>query len=415
MPARRIELALAVVVAAAAAILLLRPGEEEPESPPVAAPPAAGAFADSIGVNVHLTYDNTPYADFDRVLASLRELGVRHVRDGLVPSRPDQYERLDRLASAGIRSTLIMGAPNATRVSDLVATLKGPLLRAAEAVEGPNEYDLSGDPRWADALRGYQRELYAAVRREPALRDLPVYGPTVVKPENRSAVRDLREALDAANLHPYPAGQAPEPAVDREITAARELAGRKPVVATETGYHNALNAREGQPPVDEATAADYLPRLFLTAFARGIRRTYWYELVDAFPDDARGTADANFGLLRHDFAPKPAFVALANLLRLAGDPGAPEAPRRPLDLSIAAPRGGVRRLVLQKGDGAYLLALWSERPLDVRVRLPRAAREVALHRPSRSAHPSRQLRDVDVVRVPLGSDATIVEIRFDEA
>jgi hypothetical protein len=412
----RTGLALAAVVAAAAAALvLLRAGEEEPQSPPVAAPPAAGDFADSVGVNVHLTYDNTPYADFDRVLASLRELGVRHVRDGLVPGRPDQYERLDRLAGAGIRSTLILGAPNATRVADLVATLKGPLSRAVEAVEGPNEYDLSGDPRWADALRGYQRELYTAVKREPTLRDLPVYGPTVVKPENRSVVHDLGEALDAANLHPYPAGQAPEPAVDREIAVARDLAGRKPVVATETGYHNALNAGQGQPPVDEATAADYLPRLFLTAFARGIRRTYWYELVDAFPDEGRSNADANFGLLRHNFAPKPAFAALANLMRLVGDPGAPRAPGRPLDVSIAAPRGGVRRLLLQKGDGAYLLALWSERPLEVRVRLPRVAREVALHRPSRSAHPTQRLREVDRVRVPLASDATIVELKFDEA
>jgi hypothetical protein len=389
------------------------------------APQRAAAFADSVGVNIHLTYDGTPYADFQRVLASLRALEVRHVRDGLVPHRPDQYDRLNRLAAAGIRSTLIMGAPNLTRAGDQVETLKAELSRAVEAIEGPNEYDLSGDPQWADALRGYQRELFSAVNDEPQLDDLPVYGPTIVMPGNRAVSVDVRGALDVANIHPYAAGGPPEPAVSQGVADADWVIGNIPVVATETGYHNALHATQGQPPVDELTAADYLPRLFLSAFDDGIRRTYWYELVDLAEDPARTSADSNFGLLRHDFSPKPAFAALTNLMRLVRGGGGDD-PSRRLRLSISAPPDRVRRLLLQKRDGVYLLALWrpvalfdpaarrriDEPPVDVRVELPRHAGRLAVYRPSRSAQPVRRLPGVDRVTVPVAGDAVIVELSF---
>jgi hypothetical protein len=421
---------LAVAVAVTTIVVLVQTGGPSagggtPAARPGVAPPMARELADSVGVNVHLTYDDTPYADFERVRSALRELGVRHVRDGLVPQRPDQYARLHRLAQAGIRSTLIMGAPRLTRVADQVHTLRTQLSRAVEAVEGPNEYDISGDAEWADALRGYQRELYAAINDDPGLRSLPVYGPTVVLPENRGVLDELRRSFDVANLHPYPAGGPPEAVLGSEVSKASPL--DKPLVATETGYHNAVAATEGQPPVEEAVAADYLPRLLLTAFADGIERTFWYELLDTYPDAARTTADANWGLLRNDFTPKPAFAALANLMRLTGDDSGGDAARRPLDVSVTASSRDVGRLLLQKGDGVYLIALWrdvplenegarralEERPLQTEVSLPRRAVEVAVHRPSRSAEPVRRLTAVDRVSVPLAGDAVVLELTFE--
>lgn len=385
-------------------------------------PPTTGEFADSIGVNVHLTYDNTPYGDFERVLASLRELGVRHVRDGLVPLRPDQYERFNRLADAGIRASLIMGAPNQTQVADLVATLKAEVRRAVEAVEGPNEYDLSGDPGWADALRSYQHELYAAVKGDAALRQLPVYAPTIVMPPNRELLRELGGAFDVANLHPYPAGGPPEPIMRQEIADNGQIVQKPSIVSTETGYHNAINATEGQPPVDEVTVGDYLPRLLLSAFAEGIERTYWYELVDIYADEPRTAPDANFGLLRADYSPKPAFTALANLMGLMNHRGR-EIPARPLEFSLSEPVG---RLLLQKAEGVYLLALWREGQLfdtvarraleqpaaTVRVALSRPAAAVDMYRPSRSDRPVEQLQQTDTVSVPLAGDAVILELRI---
>jgi hypothetical protein len=424
---------VAAIGAVAAAILVLDDletgssdaGAPAPAPAPGTRPEAVMArdFADSIGLNVHLTYTGTPYSDFDRVLASLRELGVRHVRDGLVPRRPDQYERLRRLAGAGIHSTLIMGAPNATRVSDQVSTLKSRVPRGVEAVEGPNEYDVSGEPDWADALRRYQRQLYTSVKNDADLRHLDVFGPTVVSHGNLDVIGDVRGALDTANIHPYPGSGPPEPALDRGADAAARSTGKRGLVATETGYHNAQGNHHDHPGVSEAIAADYLPRLFLSAYADGIRRTYWYELVDVSDDPRK--PESNFGLLRHDFTPKPAFTALRNLMRLVEVDDGRSAPAQPLDLSISEPPRRVRRLLLRRGDGVVLLALWREdrlsggarralddRPMTVRVRLPRRAAEAAVYRPSRSSRPERRLRDVAEVDVPVAGDAVIVELRL---
>jgi hypothetical protein len=422
---------LAIGATAAAILVLpnLGTGSSDAGGPASGTRPEAVAerdFVDSIGLNVHMSYTGTPNTDFERVLASLRELGVGHVRDGLVPGRPDQYDRLRRLAGAGIQSTLIMGAPNATRVSDQINTLKRQVPRGVEALEGPNEYDVSGEPDWADALRRYQRELYTSVKADADLRKLEVFGPSMASPANLDVVGDLRGASDAANIHPYPGGGPPEPDLDREAHAAARSTGKR-VVATETGYHNAQGDNRDHPGVSEAIAADYLPRVFLSAYAAGIRRTYWYELVD-LTDDPR-KLESNFGLLRHDFTPKPAFTALRNLVRLLKvGGGGTSAPAQPLDVSISDPPQKVRRLLLRRDDGVYLLALWREdrlsggarraldaRPMTVRVRLSRRAAEASIYRPSRAEAPERRLRDVAEIPVPLAGDAVVVQLRLPSA
>lgn len=418
---------VAVALAAIALATVLRsPDRAGDAGPTPRAPPTAASFAESVGVNVHLSYTGTPYEDVERVVAALHELGVRHVRDGLVPQRPDQYDRLNRLAEAGIRADLILGAPNVARPSEQIATLKANLAGAVEAVEGPNEYDLSGSPQWADALVSYQRELFTGVNADPRLDSLPVLGPTIVMPANRGVLADVRTALDVANIHPYAGGGPPEPAIEQGIADARQTSGDVPLVASETGYHNAIHATEGQPPVDELTAADYLPRLLLSAFDGGIRRTYWYELVDVAADPAATNADSNFGLLRSDFSPKPAFAALANLMRLAR--GGDASPGRPLELSVSEPPDEVRRLLLQKRKDVYLLILWrpltlfdtgsrrriDERSVDVSVAFARRAAAVTVHRPSRSPSPIGRMRGVDRINVPVGGDVVILELSLSD-
>src|SRR5262245_3506764 len=70
---------------------------------------AADKFGDSRGVNVHLHYDGTLYADnFELIESRLLELGVRHVRDGMVDTTwQDYYERHMTLGRSGIKGTFI--------------------------------------------------------------------------------------------------------------------------------------------------------------------------------------------------------------------------------------------------------------------------------------------------------------------
>jgi hypothetical protein len=78
----------------------------------VAAPSApqmarsAYSFVDSVGVNTHLRYYDTAYGNYSLIKQRLQELGVRHIRDG--GSDPTWIQRVNDLASSGIRSTIVL-------------------------------------------------------------------------------------------------------------------------------------------------------------------------------------------------------------------------------------------------------------------------------------------------------------------
>jgi hypothetical protein len=416
-------LLLLAIAALAFAALVLRKQDEAPRGLQEFTPAPAAAFADSVGVNVHMSYAESAYAD-PRIAERVREVGVRHVRDGLELGRPDQWARLLELARVGARSTLILGDPREGDIPALLATLRNDVRPAVEAVEGPNEYDASGDPRWAEALRRYQRELAASLERDPALRGLPLLGPSFVERDSRMELGDLSGALDLGNLHPYPGGSAPESGLPSEVGLARVVAAAKPLVATETGYHNALEATYGQPPVTEEVAADYLPRLYFSHFAAGIRRTFWYELVDEYTNPERDDAEQHFGLLRRDLSRKPAFSALANLNRIVRDQGEAEAQLEPLAMRVTAEEE-VRRVLLQRRDGTYLLALWRPvelervpengsadvRAVPVSVELTGPPERARIYRPSRSARPQPMRTGDGSLRLRLDGELAILELQ----
>jgi hypothetical protein len=206
-------------------------------------------------------------------------------------------------------------------------------------------------------VRDYQGRLAAAVARTPAPAGLSVVGPSCGRASSREQLGDLSDRLDLGNLHPYPGGEPPERNLAGEIADARANSGRAPVVASETGYHDALASRDGHPPGSEQAAAVYLPRLFLSYFSAGVRRTFAYGPLDERVDPARSDLQANFGLLREDLSPKPSFMALRNLialLRPAGD--RPESPPPPPDFTVSD-AGGQYLLLLDLGDGSFALVL----------------------------------------------------------
>jgi hypothetical protein len=342
---------------AAVAVLAAIPS---PASAATEAAKTAGSFVESIGVNVHTGFDDTPYGqNFPVVEQRLAELGVRHVRDGLLPSRPDQYERLNALAGAGIESDLILGNPDegAAGLEELVSTLKTNLQGSVDAVEGPNEFDTQGGPEWAPRLADYQQRLYDAVKSDPAFAALPVIGPSVVQRHDEEALGDISSRLDYGNIHPYPNGGAPEGNLGTYLERAALNAGSKPVMATESGYDTALNSTGELQPVSEEAMATYMPRLFLEYFGRGIARTYAYELLDEWPDPGLGEPQSNFGLLHNDLSPKPAFTALRNTIAILSDPG-PEFTPESIDYALGGDTAELHQVLLQKRDGSFYLALW---------------------------------------------------------
>jgi hypothetical protein len=325
---------------------------------------SAATFRDSVGVNAGNTWLDTNYGDWDRVNATLRELGVRHIRATLVITDNWGWNRyvyglLQKSARAGIRFNLLVPfgcAPDGTMDPCLQALKTRVPLDSVESVEWPNEHDISGDPNWVSALSAWGRELYTKMKADAALQRIKVLGPSLVHPRSRSALGDQSAFLDRGNLHPYTGATSPRP---DHMASERQLASLvsrdKPLVATEAGFHTSFAVPNGgHPPANERTAAVYTVRTALEHYISGIERTYIFQLLDW--RNAPTDPDSNFGLLRHDWSPKPAFTALKNLLTMAGTTGPGNVSRLPY--SLDGDTSDVRRLVLQKGDGSHLLILW---------------------------------------------------------
>ena len=370
---------------------------------PLVTPQSGASFVDSVGVNVHMSYYSTAYDNWQEVRDKLVELGVHHVRDGACVGCTPQRSRLLALASAGIGVDFIMRQPGSPdSAADLVNLLAGPMRPAVDTIEGPNEYDHSGDPSWAPNLLAYQQQIYSLTRANQALAGVPVVGPSLVSSRSYTTLGDLDGMLDTGNIHPYAGGGLPTGTLTSNLNLAGVTAPGRPVMATEAGYHDALSASSGQPPVSEQAAADYIPRLVLDMFRAGVARTYLYELVDERADPALTNAEYHFGLLRNDFSEKPAFQALAALLHLAAPQGG--FALAPLELRVDGAPADARQLLLQTGPRSYALVLWR----DVKVWDPAKRQPLSVSPASLTVELGREVSGVSVRN--LGDSGSSLEL-----
>lgn len=404
-----------LIVWSALILLVIEGATRTIAATPTAPTPNAGSadrFVNSICVATHWGYPDTPYGQrYGEVKQKLIESGIRNVRDGLFADRAQD------LGKNGIRMTAIVDVPNYANgneqtIQSIVNQIQGANAVGAriDAIEGPNEADLfwdasrfnkryKGQP-FPNGLIAFQKDLYAAVKRNPATRNIKVIGPSLggtydpgAGRPNPLATGGLSSAIDWGNFHPYPGSNPfnlpfdynttqkyywnsnfPSISIDEHpylFEIAQTPFKPKPMVATETGYSTFNNG------VSEKVHAKYMPRLFLEFFRKGIPRTCSYEFVDEFADPGRANREANFGLLRHDLTAKPAYTALKNLIQLLKDPGTNFTPGklnyelvvRPVQ-NYREPKSGiianydrtqyVHHLLLQKRDRTFYLALWHE-------------------------------------------------------
>lgn len=357
---------------------------------------SADAFVQSIGINTHISYFRTTYGTgwSTIIRPRLLALGVRHVRDqGTVTSSDGWmstvYGRMRELSDSGVKFNLILRLADGSADYASTAHLSRLLSytgNAVESFEGLNEHDASGHANWVTELRTFQQAAYRYLKSDSRSAGLPVYGPAMAQAIGFSYVGDLSSALDGGAIHPYPGGQRPLNAVATHVTYGRKISGAKPMMATESGYHNALAWTGAHPGVSEAAMGRYAPRLALDYFNAGILRSYQYELID----EGTSTSDREmaFGLLRSDGTPKPAYTSLKNLITLLADPG-PAFATSSLSWELSGDTTNVRRLLLQKRNGHFFLVLWHDAfsfNLTTKVTNPPSAKKVTLRlavRPAR--------------------------------
>jgi hypothetical protein len=355
--------ALALLFAATAACQPARGACETPVS--------ADSIADSVGVNIHLHYDNTVYGNFPLIQSLLTDLGVRHTRDGLIDTPWQQYyQRHIALGRLGIKC-LFITSPNQS--SELLKSWPGRVPGAFEGYEAPNEYDLSRDPAWALTLKAFVARLYSAVKGDPTTSKFPVVGPSLTQTASYGQVAGLEQYFDLSNLHNYFGGRNPGTpgwgdggygSIAFNINNSRTAWPAKPIWTTETGYITDTSNAQGIPELVEGR---YVPRMIFEQTMHGITRTYVYELIDqgrAIAGDA-----GYFGLARTDGSHKPAFTALKNLIATLADPGPQMLPQN-LQFALVGASSNVHHLLMAKRDGSYYLAFWlEEQGYDVNKRV----------------------------------------------
>ncbi len=389
----------------------------------------ADSVVESIGVNTHLGYNDTPYNNFSMVRQRLKELGIRYIRDGISLNRSDVYSRLRTLAGDGIGLNAIAGDPlrrwNFGTIDQQLDMIQKELSSSVVSIEGPNEYDLQGDPNWAPVLRDYTRDLWNGVKARPKLASLPVLGPSIVLRENMAKVGDLSAWTDYGNTHTYLSGDIPErdSIWNGELAAAAKNSGSSPVQTTETGYHNGVKGTEGHQPCSEKAAGIYMPRLFLENFRRGIVRSFSYEFMDQRPDASKTDIEAAFGLLRNDFSKKPAALATERLIGLLADKGSRFTPAS-LSYGLSGAPSTTQQLLLQKRDGSFYLVLWNRvsvwntanrsdvDPADVAVtvNLNEPIASAAVYEPNVAADPIATSANPTSLKVNLSERVTVVKL-----
>ncbi len=324
-------------------------------------------FVDSIGVGLHMTYTDTNYyTQWPEVVADLQLLGVRHVRDGFYnfPAGTPYISMHQQLAAAGIKTNYVMPIDNSTTPT-LVASI-AKKVGDMEAVEGPNECDLAGDCGTTPAEGMANMVAFMpTVHASGAAAGVPVYAASLAQYPSFSDVGNLSSEMTDNNLHVYNNGRNPGTpgwfCTDAKgngcwslpfwLDTANVDAPGKPVVMTETGYVMVPNPQQYQIP--ESTGASYIPRTLLLTYMHGIKRTYLYELLDEVSSPGYGLMDSNMN-------PKPAFVAVQNLIANLWDKGPSFTPGK-LAYSLTGGDSTLKQILFQKRDGSFWLVLWLEK------------------------------------------------------
>ena len=321
-------------------------------------------FLDSIGVNTHLSWLDSRYANVGAVTQALGYLGVRNVRDAITNGTVGAA--FNALGDAGIKLDFFV--PYQSTAAAPGQVLEWTLQQVKDHawmtrfIEGPNEVDFW--PVTRGGLTGYaaadatQRDLYAQVKADTVLSHFPVLQFTIGDYPNYAGQADMSAYADFGTTHAY-TGDVDAPGVNVSFasTAARPLNGADPVITTETGYGTSTSLSYGR--VSELAQAKYVPELLAEQYAQGIKATYLYQLFDPYAKaDPTNDFFNYYGLFRPDGTAKPAATALHRMTTWLADPGLPFTPGT-LDYALGNAPATLGSVLLQKSDGTFMLMLWN--------------------------------------------------------
>jgi hypothetical protein len=411
-------------------------------------------FLDSIGVVTTFPDRGQPLPE---TVKMVKYAGFRWVRggiEGLTERGPTTVQTyLDLHEKTGVRFSwgLVSGGTDVKKLLETARPLaKAGALLAFEGNNEPNNWGVTYQgkqgggraPSWL-AVAHLQRDLYRAVKSDPALKKYPVWSlsETGAEVDNvglqfltipkgaRILMPEGTTYADYANVHNYiyhpgspgladnKTWNAADPTsacrVDglygnHGVTWAKHFRGYSeaelltlPRVTTETG------CTIGGPITEEIQALNLLS-MYLDQFKRGWSHTAVYLLRDRTDEGGNQT----FGFFKRDYTPRKAAVYLHNLTTILANRGTPAKPGR-LKYSLAEQPATVHEMLLQKSDGTFALVVWGERlkgadkvAIDLGGRHP----EVKVYDPTLGTEPVRTHRDVRSLELTLSDHPLILAI-----
>lgn len=320
---------------------------------------------DSVGVNTHWYFGNgyQYQPQFSKLVTLMTGAHIRHFRDGVysVGTNTPSYltQMYQTLAAQGIHGELIVPQSTTMSVSQMEAGLK--LYPGIEAIEPPNEWDICGGSNWVPTLIAEEPTIVAAGHDL----GLTVLGPALTQVGSYASLGNISRYMDFNNMHIYFSGRNPENggwggpdaqgnyygSIPYQLDLGQIDAPGLQSFVTETGYITTTGTvTQGEIP--ESVAAIYAPRTVIEFYKRGIKRTYFYELVDD-----PNTNGAGYGLLHSDLSPKPSFTAISNLLGILQDQNTQFTPGT-LQYTLTGNTKGVETFLIEKSSGVFWLAIW---------------------------------------------------------
>jgi hypothetical protein len=411
-------------------------------------------FLNSIGVDSTFPDRGQP---LDRTVEMIKYAGFRWVRGGIEgltdkgPTTEQTY--LDLHEQTGVRFSwgLVSGGADLEKLIHSARKLAtADALLAFEGNNEPNNWGVTyqgekGGGRASSwlAVARLQRDLYAAVKGDPTLKEYPVWSLSENGAERDNVglqfltipngagtlMPDGTRYADNANCHNYiyhPSSpgladnktwNAADPSSACKVdglygnygrTWARHYQGYSevelltlPRVTTETG------CQIGGAITEDIHALNLLS-MYLDQFKRGWIHTSVYILRDRTDEGG----NQKFGFYAPDYKPRKAALYLHNLTAILTDNGPPRKPGK-LDYSIPKQPATVHDMLLQNNDGTFQLVIWGERIKGddrVSVELRENQPSVTVYDPTVGTKPVHVHTDVTSLSLTLSDHPLIIAI-----
>lgn len=329
-------------------------------------------FVNSVGVNTHFNYPDSPYrSHYAELRDAMKELGISHIRDAINNSKGIHEELWNTLGVrllAKVDTRTGSGGGQRLQPSGITPLLQGFVAESTpsllQGIEGPNEYNMLevnyGYTGWPGELRYYAGLLIDKIRATPQIANTAVIAPSLGYPNTyQRRMGDMSNLGQRVNAHIYPGYMSLAQKIDELKPALAASAPGQLLYISEYGWHDVKNSITQD--IDINTWTRYIGRgMAISHKRKDISKAYIYQLVDDYYDPDRKHFDAHHGLISYSMQRTPMYYAVRNIMRIMCDSSSPSA-LHTLSYSLSGNLDNVSSALYEKRNKVFYAQFWLEK------------------------------------------------------